>query len=276
MKPTTTTRPPSASERSESVKRSPPTGSMTRSTPPPESSFASSLHSPSERTTSSAPASRATRFLLVGGDHGDHARAEPLRDLDRGGPDAAGGAVDEDGLALLEPAAGHQREPGRVVVEDQRRALAHVEGVGQREREEVGRDGDLGEAAEHRERGDPLARRSRPEPSGAERTVPATSLPGTNGRSGLNWYSPRVCSTSGKETPAASTSTSTPDPGESMCEASGSGTSTTSSAESGPVRSTICTAFKTSEPTGPPEPAQGGRGRRVAPVGGPHGPRPWG
>ena len=39
------------------------------------------------------------------------------------------------------------------------------------------------------------------EPSGALRTVPATSLPGTNGSGGLIWYSPRVWSTSGNETP---------------------------------------------------------------------------
>ncbi len=44
-------------------------------------------------------------------------------------------------------------------------------------------------------------------------TVPATSLPGTNGSAGLNWYWPRVCSSSGKETPAQCTSTSTPLPG---------------------------------------------------------------
>ena len=58
VKPTTTARPPSRSERRLSVKRSPPTGSMTTSAPP--SSLAWSFHGPSERSTSSAPASRAT------------------------------------------------------------------------------------------------------------------------------------------------------------------------------------------------------------------------
>ncbi len=53
-------------------------------------------------------------------------------------------------------------------------------------------------------------------PSGALRTIPATSLPGTNGTGGFSWYSPRVCSTSGNDTPAACTSTTTPLPGESM------------------------------------------------------------
>src|SRR5689334_12892616 len=69
-------------------------------------------------------------------------------------------------------------------------------------------------------------------PSGALRTTPATSLPGTNGSSGLIWYAPRVCSTSGKETPAARTSITTPSP-------PGSGMSTSLSADSGPLSSTI-------------------------------------
>ena len=64
---------------------------------------------------------------------------------------------------------------------------------------------------------------AKPAPSGALRTTPATSLPGTNGSGGLTWYSPRVCSTSGKATPAARTSTTTPSPGVIGCEASGSG-----------------------------------------------------
>ena len=72
--------------------------------------------------------------------------------------------------------------------------------------------------------------------------MPATSLPGTNGSGGLSWYSPRVCRSSGNETPAASTSISTPQPGVSMCEASGSGSSARASARSGPSRLTICTA----------------------------------
>ncbi len=43
------------------MNRSPPTGSSTMSTPPPEISFTWSFQGPSERTTSSAPASRAIR-----------------------------------------------------------------------------------------------------------------------------------------------------------------------------------------------------------------------
>ncbi len=76
-------------------------------------------------------------------------------------------------------------------------------------------------------------------PSGALITIPPTSLPGTNGSGGFIWYSPRVWSSSGNETPAAWTSTTTPDPGVSMCDASGSGISAIASAVSGPVSSVI-------------------------------------
>ena len=58
VKPTITSRPSSLRERSESVTRSPPTGSMTMSAPP--AARTSSFHAPPERNTSSAPASRAT------------------------------------------------------------------------------------------------------------------------------------------------------------------------------------------------------------------------
>src|SRR5262249_42486797 len=47
---------------------------------------------------------------------------------------------------------------------------------------------------------------ARPLPSGALRTVPAISLPGTNGAGSLIWYSPPVTSIATKPTPAASTS----------------------------------------------------------------------
>src|SRR3954447_25753500 len=73
-------------------------------------------------------------------------------------------------------------------------------------------------------------------PSGALRTMPPTSLPGMNGRSGLTWYWPRVWSTSGNETPAAWTSTTTPRPGVSRWDGSGSGASASSRASSGPLR----------------------------------------
>ena len=132
-----------------------------------------------------------------------------------------------------------QREVRGVVVEDQPRALREVERVGQREGEARRRHGHLGEAAEHAERGDAVARREPRAPSGALRTIPATSLPGTNGSGGLSWYSPRVCRTSGNDDAGGVHVDETPSPGVSGCEASGSATSTSSSADSGPDRSVI-------------------------------------
>src|SRR4051794_8077746 len=78
-------------------------------------------------------------------------------------------------------------------------------------------------------------------PSGAERTTPPTSAPGTNGSGGLNWYSPRLWSTSGNDTPAALTSTTTPPSGASMWVGSGSSMSTSLRLD-GPSSSTICMA----------------------------------
>src|SRR3954469_117350 len=49
----------------------------------------------------------------------------------------------------------------------------------------------------------------KPESSGALRTTPATSRPGTNGSGGRIWYSPRQMRWSTKPTPAAWTSIST-------------------------------------------------------------------
>ena len=87
----------------------------------------------------------------------------------------------------------------------------------------------------------------KPEPSGASRTVPATSLPSRKGRSGFIWYSPRDSSRSGKTTPAASTSMSTwPSP------TVGSSTSATSTA-SGPSSRTTCTARTATSRSGRPD-----------------------
>src|SRR4051812_21458381 len=73
-------------------------------------------------------------------------------------------------------------------------------------------------------------------PWASARTTPDTSQPGVNGSSGLRWYSPRVCRTSGKVTPAYSTSTST------WCgPGTGSGRSRTST-PSGPVNAVITAA----------------------------------
>ena len=62
-----------------------------------------------------------------------------------------------------------------------------------------------------RERGDAVARLER-RARGALDDARRPRCPGTNGSSGLIWYAPRVCSTSGKETPAARTSITTPSP----------------------------------------------------------------
>src|SRR3712207_3305371 len=83
----------------------------------------------------------------------------------------------------------------------------------------------------------------RPLDSGASRTTPPTSLPGTNGSSGLSWYSPRVCSSSGYDTPAAWTSTTTPAPGVIGWDGPGSGSSAGRSAPAGPLSSAIWRAF---------------------------------
>ena len=96
-------------------------------------------------------------LLLVARHDRDRMRAKALGDLESRGADAAGGAVDEHGLALLEATAGLQREVGGVVVEDERRALREVELVGQLEAEECRRHRDLRPAAEHAERGDAVA-----------------------------------------------------------------------------------------------------------------------
>ncbi len=91
-------------------------------------------------------------FLLIAGDDRDRARAEALRDLQRRGADAAGGAVDEHRLALAQAPAQDEREVGGVVVEDQTRPLREVELRWKREREKRGGDRRLGEAPERTER----------------------------------------------------------------------------------------------------------------------------
>ena len=96
-------------------------------------------------------------LLLIAGDNGDRRRAERLGDLQRCGADAAGRAVHEDGLTLRQPAPGLQREVGRVVVQDQARALGEVELVGQREGEVRRRHGLLREGAEHAKSRDAVA-----------------------------------------------------------------------------------------------------------------------
>ncbi len=100
VNPITSSRPPGASERSESVNRSPPTGSTTMSTPRPSvSSFTASLK-PSASTTSVAPAAWATSALsslLTTAIVRD--APERGRQPQRRGADTARGAVHEHRLA---------------------------------------------------------------------------------------------------------------------------------------------------------------------------------
>ena len=107
-------------------------------------------------------------LLRVARHDGDRLRPQPLGDLQRRRADPAGGPMDEDGLALGEPPAELQREVGGVVVEDQPGALREVQLVREREGQPRRRDGHLGEAAEHAERGDAVARR---EPRAVRRTA---------------------------------------------------------------------------------------------------------
>ena len=134
------------------------------------------------------------------------AGAERRGQLDGRGADAAGGAVHEHRLARLQRAAPDEREVHGQVVHRQRRArlegharrAAGRPGAGRRRRPRRTRRG--------RERGDPVAGPRPPRPRAPARTTPATSEPGHERQVGLTWYSPRLCSTSGKVTPAACTS----------------------------------------------------------------------
>ena len=240
VKPTTTTRPPSRSERRLSVKRSPPTGSRTRSTPPP-SAFASSFHGAvGAHDLVGAGLARDALLLVASRRPRSCARRAPSRPAARPCRRRRRRRARAPSRPRAQAPARAQREVGRVVVEDQARALREVELVRQLEGEERGRDRRsrrTRRARRTRRRGRPAAGRA---PAGALRTTPPTSLPGTNGSGGLNWYSPRVCSTSGNDTPAACTSTTTPPRRAcSGCAGSGSGSSTSAARVSGPVSSAI-------------------------------------
>ncbi len=87
-------------------------------------------------------------LLLIARDHRDRARAEPLRDLQRGCAHASCGAVHEHRLPLLQAPAHRQRKVGRVVVEDQPRSLREVERGGEGEGEELRRHHPLREGAQ--------------------------------------------------------------------------------------------------------------------------------
>src|SRR6202035_4563721 len=138
VKPITSSRPPGASERSESVNRSPPTGSTTTSTPRPlVNSFAASLN-PAASTTSVAPAAVAISILssvlttaMI--------RDAPSTDANR--------SVD----VPIPPAAEGQREEHSQVVEQRPRARRKADVVRQLEHPVGRQHRDFGHAAgEHR------------------------------------------------------------------------------------------------------------------------------
>ena len=72
--------------------------------------------------------------LLVGADAGDDPRAPQLAQLDGGQPDPAGGAVDDQGLAVLQVSAAAQGIGGGDVIMQRRRAGLEGHAVGQRDR----------------------------------------------------------------------------------------------------------------------------------------------
>ncbi len=91
------------------------------------------------------------RALLGGARGGEHGRAAPLGDLERGEADAAGPAVDEDGVALLQLAELDQRIVGGEERDGHAGGRRRAE-VGRTLRDRRRRDGDVGGEAGGRER----------------------------------------------------------------------------------------------------------------------------
>ena len=128
-----------------------------------------------------------------------------------------------------------------MVVEDQPRALGEVELVGQREGEELGRDGDLGEAAEHAARGDAVAGRDRRAVGRAAHDA-ADLAAGHERQRRLELVLAARLQHLGERHARGVDVDDHALPGVSMCDGSGSGRSTSFSALAGPVSSTIWTA----------------------------------
>ena len=182
-------------------------------------------------------------LLGITRDNRDRARAQPLRDLQRGGAHAAGGAMDQHRLALAQPSAQDQREVGRVVVEDQACALREVELRGQRERQERGRHRGLGEPAERAESRHPVAGlHGRAGGRAANDTRDLTA--GNEWQRRFDLILAAGLQQLGERDPGAvHVDQDAARPGLSMCVGSGSGRSTSESALSGPVSSVIWIAF---------------------------------
>ena len=154
VKPTTTRRPPSFRQRSESSHAVAADGVDDEIGAARRAHVVLPRSLGAEHLVGAGPA--RDRLLLVAGDDGERPRAQTLGDLQRRGADAARRTVDEHGLRRLELPAHDQREVGGVVVEDQPRPLRDVERVMQAEGEEGGRGDGLGEPAEQAHRGHPV------------------------------------------------------------------------------------------------------------------------
>ena len=126
------------------------------------------------------------RQLLVARRRCDHGRAQHLADLDRGKPDAAAGAVHQQHLAGLKPAAIDQRVIGGAVGGQKRRALGIVER--RRQRYELRRrdDGLIGIGAVPHLDDHLVADSDTLGAPSTSTTSPAASTPGVNGSGGLS------------------------------------------------------------------------------------------
>ena len=150
--------PPGAVQRRLWSKRSPPTGSTTRSAPrPPVAARTSATQSSAGSSAMSAPACVATRRRSASEPSAITVPAPAaLRDLDRRRSDTARGAVHEHRLAGLHPSAAHEREVRGLVVDDHAGGDVERHVVRDREGDERRRERHLGEAAERRRRGHAL------------------------------------------------------------------------------------------------------------------------
>ena len=209
-KPSTSNRPSVASTRIASSNASPPTGSTTTSTPRPSvcsrtawaqpSVSGSTTSAPSDSTNSFAPVRCTIAITLAPIAFAIWMAAVPT-------PPA------EPSTSTVSPGRSaprrRQGEVHRVVVAQQAHRRAVVDAVGGRASRSP--DGNATRSAHAPSMLKPVTRcpTLKPESAGAERTTPATSVPGTNGGSSLSWYSPLISSRSGKLTPAAPTSTTT-------------------------------------------------------------------
>ena len=151
---------PAAPARSISAsKASPPLMWRTASTrsPPLASRIAAPRSSARESTVASAPSSRDQLALLLAGGEADHLRAGPLGDLHRERAGAAGGGLDDDRLARLDPGAAlDQRHRGQAL-QQHRRRLVVVDLVGNRDQQRLRHDDLLGVAAAAEQRRDAAA-----------------------------------------------------------------------------------------------------------------------